>query len=1211
MRRIVTALALLFCGLDLAAAISGYVIDENGKPLAGARVRAISMTTSEVTNVRLMSSAPEPEALATVQTNDQGAFRIDVKRQPVVNLLIDLPGYAPVSDFVVDGQDAGAFLLRSAPMKKGRIIAGGKPVAGATVIINSAFIARTDEAGQYSAPDPSAWAYSIAVLHPDFAIGTVSRTRDLPPRLDIALDKGSAVRGRVVDPAGRPIAKATVYGGQWPLATSGEDGSFSIAHVSPRVKSLAGREGTRIGTAKRGAETIVLRPGATVIGTVRSMKDDSPIAGMRVSVRGDGALPFGPNAITDSRGSFMLEGIPAGNAQLILTHPAFDNVMSEVTSAEGTRIELALAATPVSRVAGMVVDEQKKAVSGALVATVGPAWRTYTAPDGSFSMRIPSRERAATIEVTKPSYVSARYGPVRVEPGESKSGIRIVLTRGTRFTIKLVDHDGIDIAGEPVTISRQSDVSTQRGFFGAIRCDVAAAYPGCRTDAEGRVTFDAGDVPYDVRAGGVTTIETQLRGQTFRAADSPLVIELERGAVIEGRVTWSDGAPLTIPANVLVGGDFRTSAPVIGGRFTIRNVRAGKVSLSVTASGFPMRGESVEVTAPSNEVVLKLPRYGSIEGRVVEREGQQPIKQFTVALEPRGRFRAAATRAFTADDGRFVFEDVAPGTLDVAVTSPGYVRATTTAVEVPEGKPVKVELSLERAGRVAGRVHSGGRPLAGATVIVDRESGGRGANVKETDANGEYLLDTLGAGSHELTVRKQGYVSRSITLNVEVGKEVRRDVELSRGRELHGRVIDAAGKPVPGVEVYPARAAGRGRFEYAPHVTTDAEGAFRVEGLSDDVYRISARKQGYAESTVEVDPATATTVTITLQHGGTLTGRVSGLPPAELPYVVATAMGRPPNVFTAHGTVDASGAFTISGVKDGDVQVSAQHTRGSRQRITSDVKVVAGTAPFVELDFNSGFAIRGRVTHRGAPVKGMVHFASSGRDNSGGSTTAEIRADGTYETRLAASGQHRVMVVLQNSSAGTIEAGKVDIRGDMTHDIDVSGASIRGRVVDAATRRPLGDARITLLSEERRMSTAARADSSGRFVIELAGEGKYVLHAYKNGFAGDPVEVVLSSTDVDVELMMTPAESVLVQLVDALTGKKVDGHVAVVDASGRTISVDSRPLTGDGGGGRLYWLKPGSYSLRMVTRGYEPKMVPLVVPGTPTVRIELEPVKRD
>ena len=69
-------------------------------------------------------------------------------------------------------------------------------------------------------------------------------------------------------------------------------------------------------------------------------------------------------------------------------------------------------------------------------------------------------------------------------------------------------------------------------------------------------------------------------------------------------------------------------------------------------------------------------------------------------------------------------------------------------------------------------------------------------------------------------------------------------------------------------------------------------------------------------------------------------------------------------------------------------------------------------------------------------------------------------------------------------------------------------------------------------------------------------------------------------------------------------------NVAVLDASRQLISGDSRPASIDPARGYRYWLKPGSYTLRVLTRDYEPKTAPLVVPGTPTVRIELEPVKR-
>src|SRR5688500_18501122 len=191
MKRIVTALALAFCSLDLAAAITGHVIDDEGKPIAGARVRAIALAPFEVSHARILSSAPEPVALTTAETDQRGAFRIDTKREPVVALLIDAPGHTPVQTEVADGEEAGAFMLRKAPMKKGRVTANGKPVAGAWVMAGSAYFTQTDEAGQYSIPDPAGWVYTITVVHPEYAIAEVARMRDVPPPLDIALDKGT------------------------------------------------------------------------------------------------------------------------------------------------------------------------------------------------------------------------------------------------------------------------------------------------------------------------------------------------------------------------------------------------------------------------------------------------------------------------------------------------------------------------------------------------------------------------------------------------------------------------------------------------------------------------------------------------------------------------------------------------------------------------------------------------------------------------------------------------------------------------------------------------------------------------------------------------------------------------------------------------------------------------------------------------------------
>lgn len=1210
MRR--TFFALLLLGtLDLAAAVTGWVVDDDGKPLPGVRVRAVALESQEAQFARLASASPEPTPLGETKTNDAGAFTVDTKRSPVVTLLIDAPGRAWIAEDVLDGEDAGAFQLRAAAMKKGRVTAGGKPVANAQVILNNAFLARTNDAGEYTAPDPEGWLFRITVLHPDYAMAEKVRLREWPT-LDIALNGGIAARGRVVDPAGQPVANATLRNGYWPIGKSGEDGSFTIAHLDPAVTVLHAREGTRTGSAKPNAD-VVLHPAATVGGTLRSSKDDTPVAGARVTLRGDAASGFAATAITDAKGAFVIDGAPAGVFSLSTTHPAFSMASAnDVRTTAARRTERALAATPLARISGIVVDEQKKPVSGARVGFLGAGGPvTTTAPDGTFSRRVYVFDRGAMIEVTKASYASASHGPVQAEPGEARGGVRIVLQRGTKFEFRLVDREGVAIAGEPILIMRRAEL-TQRGIMAAVRCAGSADPASCRSDAEGKVAVHVVEGSYDVRAGGLTTVEKHVVS-TLGASESPLVIELERGATIEGRLVWSDGTPVTSPASVTAGeGRGVGAVQVIDGAFTIRNAPRGKIMLTAQ-TGPPsfFRGEPVEVEAPSSGVVLRLPRPGRIEGRVIERDTQRAITQFSVATEPRGGTRRGLpAKAFTADDGRFVVEDVAPGALDVVVTAPGYVLSTTGAVEIAEGKATTLEVALERAGTIAGRVTSGGRPVPGASLSVAEARRMRSASGKQTDANGEYVLDTVPAGSHEVTISKSGYLSKTISVNVAVGKESRGDVELSRGRELHGRVVDGSGRGVAGADVS-VRAAARSPIGFGEGRTTDAEGNFKLDGLADELVTVVARRTGFADGIVDVNPATAMNVTITLERGGTLTGRVVGLPPGETVEVYATSFTATRPGSTARTTPDASGNFTISGVSDGEVTVSAQQLRSPRRRVASQVKVIAGNGPFVELDFSAGIAVRGRVTRGGQVVgRGSVHFTPVDLRDSNRGTGGEIAVNGTYEARVPAPGQYTVMVSLWDAGISAPQSGKIDVRGDMQHDIDIRGAAVRIRVVDAATGAPLPDTRVMLSGAEGRGGNDRMTDSAGRVVFDFVADGSYLARASRAGYFSDPRDVIVQhGAAADVEIALGRGEEVQVRLVDAATGVPVDGYTVILDAAGKIVA--DRPAMSDPGGAQRFWLRPGNYTIRVVGRDYAPSVTPLIVPGTPVVQIEMQKVKRD
>ena len=1211
MARKLALLSLLFCSLKLAAAVTGYVVDEDGKPLAGVRVRAVAPESLEALHDRLASATPELVAIGEAQTGSDGAFRIDVKRHPVVTLLAEGSGRVPATFDAVDG-DAATLQLIAAPARTGRITANGKPVANALLVLNNHFLVRTSEKGEYTLPDPNTWLFRMFVAHPGFATLEKLRGRDGWGSLDFSLDAGQQVRGRVVDPAGRPVANAIVRNAAWPVARSGEDGSFTIDHLPSNVKSLTAREGNRIGSAKPGGESIVLRPGATIAGSLRSSKDELPVAGATITARTADTPRLG-SAITDAKGNFTIEGLPAAVVQLSVSHPAFNSPWTnEVPLFEGGRVDRALAATPHARLSGFVVSEDKKPVAGARVTMQG-GFGVVTAPDGAFSIRWPVLDRPVLLDATKPAYASATHGPVRMDAGETRGGVRIVLPRGTKFEFRLVDADGVAIADEPIAIIRKVERDQLMPPM-PLRCGATPDPMGCRSDANGKLVVNLAEDVYDIRAGGSTTIARQLVGQKLGAAESPLTIELERGVTLEGRVVWSDGTPVTTAASV--SSNHGGGTPVTDGAFTMRNIPAGKTILTArTGPPSLIAGDPVEVVAPASGVVLKIPRPGRIEGRVVERDSQRAVAQFSVATESRSRMRPPSSqKAVNGSDGRFVLEDVPPGSVDVIVTAPGFVRSTTSAVEVSEGKASTVEVTLERAGTVTGRVTSGGRGVPGVSVSMPMElRGPRSGAPKQTDANGEYIVDTIPGGSHELTFRKQGYLTRSLTVNVTAGKEVRGDVELSRGRELQGRVLDMSGRPVASAEVMWGRA-GRPLFE--TRVTSDAEGMFRLEGLPEEQTTVTARKNGYADATVDVDPATTSTVTITLDRGGEISGRVTGLSAAELQNVevYASMIGGRGGSSNLRGRTDSAGAFTLTGTRDGEYIVTAQETRPPRRRVSApSIKVTGGVAQFVEIDFASGITVRGRVTRRGQAVsRGQVNLSmvSPSAARTVSSSGGELGPDGSYEVRVPVAGEYRVMISLWEMSIGTTEGSRIDVRSDMTHDIDIRGGAVRARVIDAASGVPLPDANVVLTGEHRG-GTDRRTDSTGRAIFDFVVDGKYTLRVHKTGYATAPREIVVQNgADVDIDVPVSRGELVVVRLVDAATGQPlVDGGVLFTDTAGKVIA--DRATGRELDGSQRFYIRPGDYVIRAMGRDYQQKQVPVTVPGTPLVTIELTRVKRD
>src|ERR1700674_1025872 len=111
MKKPLIAAFILLTTTALHAAINALILHEEGKPLAGARVRAFAREENGALRKRLLSKEPETPAIATAISADDGRVSLDVKGEPVILLVADAAGRAVQLSDAVDGRDAGAFVL--------------------------------------------------------------------------------------------------------------------------------------------------------------------------------------------------------------------------------------------------------------------------------------------------------------------------------------------------------------------------------------------------------------------------------------------------------------------------------------------------------------------------------------------------------------------------------------------------------------------------------------------------------------------------------------------------------------------------------------------------------------------------------------------------------------------------------------------------------------------------------------------------------------------------------------------------------------------------------------------------------------------------------------------------------------------------------------------------------------------------------------------
>lgn len=307
----------------------------------------------------------------------------------------------------------------------------------------------------------------------------------------------------------------------------------------------------------------------------------------------------------------------------------------------------------------------------------------------------------------------------------------------------------------------------------------------------------------------------------------------------------------------------------------------GFVGIAVLAAG-PLAaqpgGESSVTEAP-------------IRGLITDASGAA-IEDARVRAHPKGALVTPFNSlrmgsATSAADGSFRVEEVVHGhSYRLIVQAAGYASAFVDLPPLEPGTTIdSVHVVVGRGRQVHGAaIDTDGNPVAAGRVSLlwpldqsaFRSSFEAPAVTTTTNEQGAFVLPAVAPGNYALRLRHPEYADRPPTeIDVPAGDG---DLDLGvltfvSGGTIHGVVAGADGEPVAGAWI---KAQARNQFGSTARTTTaDADGRFRIDGLSTDLVDLGVRGAGYpllVRPGVRVDSEDP--VLIELLHGGVVTGRV-------------------------------------------------------------------------------------------------------------------------------------------------------------------------------------------------------------------------------------------------------------------------------------------------------------------------------------------------
>ena len=1149
-----------------------------------------------------------------------------------------------ISTFFLIAFAAFSTVLAADPVVRGRVVqAGGAPVAEAKVYLLSprdpassldvaaridaaAAKARTDAEGRFVLPPVPTGLWIVRVE----ADGFVPRQGTLAPLLNdawlpdakLALAREASVR--VLDAEGAPVADAVLrlsseasgrrrFQRRWwrhadREAVTDDEGRAVLALApgeSPKLTASHPAQGFATVDGLRGGRTLRFESTPWRTLTVREA-EGTPLVGGALR-RDDHIL-----GVTDAEGRVRLPW-PDEAVEWTLAAPQGRTASKRFESpADAETLDWSLPST--ASLGGRLIDaESRRAVAGAIVWPTGrPERALETDARGGFEW---TALEAGTIEIEAGADGFLRDRPTRVTDAERARGLVLALRPAATVVGRVETADGSGIEGAALSLERKPTPGRMEFRIGGRPQRTRSV-----TDEHGRFRLNGVDPERSwilgVQADAYAPATTELVGLEPYRTKKDVVVVLERGGRIAGRVVDEDGAPISgaslRASRASEGGGpmarmMSRGAPPVqretwadeDGRFELEALPTGRFDVKAASKGFaPRTVPGIEIGDESEppELTIELAPGERLQGLVLGLD-EQPLEGAKIFLQEDGggRFRMRGMGGNSDEepdtiagvDGWFsLFDLSADAPVSLRVERSGYVPEDLERVALPQKDFLVVNLSPSSTVRGTA-VDSEGTPVANASVELSRSSnmsmGGavmmmRSQEDTSSDADGAFVFEDVRPGSLSFKAVASGYKEAALNdVELEAGTDLEDLVlRLDPGATLTGTVRLPDGRPAIGARVDRVREGG-GFMRGMSGVSTDGAGRYVLDGLEPGDHSIEATHPEYPRAVrdVELKPG-PNGLDLDLEGGQPVRGVVL----SDEGKAVAGARvdlvepGRFWGGFGAETGVD--GTFSVDGVKDGryGVRVAASGYASSDPDL--EIEVAGQPVEGLDLRLTRGGALVGSVEGVSEEDYARIDLQAihqEGRGFLGGTVDFEGRfrienaAEGRWELRgsIRESGRRaEAEVVLE---PGAPEATVVLTFG--------GGLTLTGRARQGET--PVRGAVVALEGVDVPDNAWTETDNDGRFVLEgvEAGEYKLSLRQWDTGMTYTETLNLDGDRDLDLDI---PTALVEGRVRDAVDGSPIAGVSLVLegDASGAARIFGGYGASSD---------QEGSFKIRNVTDG--------------------------